>query len=258
MPSTAAPRVNFSRPGELDLLGSLREYGKMFPVFSLLPKKMFSGIFLNSSFPPFFLLMESTRAGFFPSGILGIVVLIYPPASGSSPSQQVSPGQSFTEGLFSCRTCGAQQFHLPCPGFKIQSPIHGCICRHGINDGAGISQALGSIQGCWFPPQLYLTTLQSAGDEPLPKAPGVWLCSPGFPAPPGQQETLWEAAELGADKCRKGTNLTLPKLSFRPLFLLTEDSRAGFVSLWHFGSCSSDFCAAAGCCPSQKCLQERW
>lgn len=144
--------------------------------------------------------MESTRAGFFPSGILGIVVLIYPPASGSSPSQQVSPGQSFTEGLFSCRTCGAQQFHLPCPGFKIQSPIHGCICRHGIDDGAGISQALGSIQGCWFPPQLYLTTLQSAGDEPLPKAPGVWLCSPGFPALPGQQETLWEAAELGADK----------------------------------------------------------
>lgn len=78
MPSTAAPRVNFSRPGELDLLGSLCEYGKMFPVFSLLPKKMFSGIFLNSSSPSFFLLMESTRAGFFPSGILGIVVLIYP------------------------------------------------------------------------------------------------------------------------------------------------------------------------------------
>lgn len=200
MPSTAAPRVNFSRPGELDLLCSLREYGKMFPVFSLLPKKMFSGIFLNSSSPPFFLLMEGTRAGFFPSGILGIVVLIYPPASGSSPSQQVSPGQSFTEGLFSCRTCGAQQFHLPPPGYKIQSPVHGCICRHGIDDGAGISQALGSIQGCWFPPQLYLTTLQSAGDEPLPKAPGVWLCSPGFPALPGQQETLWEAAELGADK----------------------------------------------------------
>lgn len=151
-------------------------------------------------FPPFFPAHGRHQSRIFPLRNFGHCSSDLSPASGSSPSQQVSPGQSFTEGLFSCRTCGAQQFHLPPPGYKIQSPIHGCICRHGIDDGAGISQALGSIQGCWFPPQLYLTTLQSAGDEPLPKAPGVWLCSPGFPALPGQQETLWEAAELGADK----------------------------------------------------------